>query len=131
MACQCGTHICWRCMKCFKGAIECYDHQSDCLAARAPPVQIQPVIPPALAVINPQNQPLNAPLQPVNQPPVRQLHHQAAQPPVNQQAARPQHHYQAARPLAPPVVAAPENLRRYDPQPANRNTGNERSCTIL
>ena len=137
MACKCGTHICWRCMKCFKGVIECYDHQSDCLAARAPPVEIQPVIPPALAAVNPQNQPPNAPLQPVNQPPVRQqmaqpqLHHQAAQPPVHHQAARPQHHRQAARPLAPPVVAAPENLRRYDPQLANRNAGNESSCTIL
>ena len=115
MACKCGAHICWQCMKCFRGAIECYDHQSDCLAARAPPVQIQPVIPPALAVVNPQNQPLNVPLPHVYQPPV---HHQAA---------RPQLRYQAA----PPVVAAPENIHRHDPQPANRNTGNERSCTIV
>ena len=34
MACNCGAHICWWCMQCFKGASECYNHLWSCPAPR-------------------------------------------------------------------------------------------------
>ena len=30
MACPCGVHICWQCMKYFKSPVKCYDHIEFC-----------------------------------------------------------------------------------------------------
>ena len=37
MACKCGAHICWGCMRVFSSGGKCYDHQGEC--SRKPPSQ--------------------------------------------------------------------------------------------
>ena len=49
MKCTCGAHICWRCLKYFKTATKCYDHQPFCPALSPPPIHHAPITP----VINP------------------------------------------------------------------------------
>ena len=39
MKCMCGIHLCWMCMKCFRTADDCYDHQPYCPVYTPPPAR--------------------------------------------------------------------------------------------
>ena len=38
--CICGIHLCWMCMKCFRTADDCYNHQPYCTVHTPPPARV-------------------------------------------------------------------------------------------
>ena len=101
----CRAHICWPCMKYFKTATECYNHQPYCPAQYRPPPR------PAPPINNP------APIHPRNVPAiVHPMNNPAPIPPI-------------INPAGPPRAGHHVNVARPNP-PANRQN-NERSCIIL
>ena len=133
VACICGAHICWRCMKYFKKSDQCYVHQPHCPALTPPPSPVRPVH--------------NAPPVIIPAPPLQPVHHQAAHTLPVIIPAPPQPLPQAHTPLiarVPPATgpirplqnratAPPTAGRRYQARPVNgpANRTNDSSCVIL